>query len=240
MLPELQQLIRLQQLENTATEARGQLENIPTRLEVLEARLATHAERVDASTLALSEHRTSRAALEKDVAEVQARLSRFKEQLMAVKTNKEYQAMQTEIAGGEREAGRLEDQLLERMLEADDLGRNVAQAEQQLAEERKTVDGECAGIEEERTALEAQLATFEAARNAVAEQLSAQVMSLFETLARGRKGVAVVEARQGRCTSCHVRLRPQLFNDVRSNNALIQCESCQRILYFAEHQAVAG
>ena len=240
MLPELQQLIRLQQLENTAIEARGQLEDIPARLDALEARLATHVECVEAANLALSEHRTSRAALEKDVAEVQTRLSRFKEQLMAVKTNKEYQAMQTEIAGGDREVGRLEDQLLERMLEADDLGRNVTQAEQLLAEERKAVDAERTRVEEERIALEAQLTTFEAVRSTVAEQLSTEVMSLFETLARGRKGVAVVEARQGRCTSCQVRLRPQLFNDVRSNDALIQCESCQRILYFAEHQAVAG
>ena len=240
MLPELKQLIQLQQLENTATEARVQLEDTPARLEVLEARLAEHAEVLDAATLALNEHRTSRATLEKDVAEVQGRLSRFKEQLMTVKTNKEYQAMQTEIAGGEREVGRLEDQLLERMLEADDLSRDVTQAEQRLAEEQTVVAAEREGIEQECTALQAQLATFDVERNKVAEQLPSQAMSLFKTLARGRNGVAVVEARQGRCTSCQVRLRPQLFNDVRSNSALIQCESCQRILYFAEHQAVAG
>lgn len=240
MLPELEQLIHLQQLENTATEAREQLEGIPARLEALEARLAQHAESVEAATLALNEHRTSRATLEKDVAEVQSRLSRFKEQLMSVKTNKEYQAMQTEIAGGEREVARLEDQLLERMLEADDLGRDVTQAEQCLAEERAAVDEERGRLEQERTTFEGQLATLDAERNKVAGQLPSHTVSLFDTLARGRKGVAVVEARQGRCTSCQVRLRPQLFNDVRSNNALIQCESCQRILYFAEHQAVAG
>ena len=240
MLPELQQLIRLQQLENTATEALGQLEDIPARLEALDARLAQHEEGVEVATLALNEHRTSRASLEKDVAEVQGRLSRFKEQLMAVKTNKEYQAIQTEIAGGERDVGRLEDQLLERMLEADDLGRDVANAEQHLTEERTAVDAERERVEQERSALEAQLTTFDAERNTVAEQLPPRAMSLFDSLARGRKGVAVVEARHGRCTSCQVRLRPQLFNDVRANNALIQCESCQRILYFAEHQTMAG
>ena len=125
-------------------------------------------------------------------------------------------------------------------LEADDLSRDVTQAEQRLAEEQTVVAAEREGIEQERTALQAQLATFDVERNKVAEQLPSQAMSLFKTLARGRNGVAVVEARQGRCTSCQVRLRPQLFNDVRSNSALIQCESCQRILYFAEHQAVAG
>ena len=240
MLPELQRLIRLQQLENTATESRGQLDDIPTRLEALDARIAEHAEGVEVATLALNEHRTSRATLEKDVAEVQGRLSRFKEQLMAVKTNKEYQVIQTEIAGGERKVGALEDQLLERMLEADDLSRDVAKAEQRLAEERTAVDAERKRVEQERTALEAQLTTFDSERNKVAEQLPSHAMSLFDSLARGRKGVAVVEARQGRCTCCQVRLRPQLFNDVRSNGTLIQCESCQRILYFAEHQTVAG
>ena len=240
MLPELEHLIRLQQLENTATEARGQIEDVPVRLAALEARIAEAAGSVETTTGALDEHRAARASLEKDVAEVQGRLSRFKEQLMAVKTNKEYQAMQTEIASAEQEVQRLEDQLLERMLEADDLSRNVANAEKQLAEERSAVDAERAVLEEERTALEAQLATFDAERNAVAAQLPGEAMMLFETLARGRKGVAVVEARQGRCSSCQVRLRPQLFNDVRSNSALIQCESCQRILYFTEQRPVAS
>jgi len=235
MLPELEHLIRLQQLENTATEARGQLGDVPVRLEALEARVAEAAGGVDTATQALEEHRTARAGVEKDVAEFQGRLSRFKEQLMAVKTNKEYQVMQTEIAAAEHEVQRLEDQLLERMLEADDLSRNVVEAEKRLAEERAAVDAERAVLEEERAALEAQLTTFDVERNTVAE-----AMALFEMLAQGRKGVAVVEARQGRCSSCQVRLRPQLFNDVRSNSALIQCESCQRILYFTEQRPVTS
>ena len=240
MLPELEHLIRLQRLENTATEARGQIADVPVRLAALEARVAEAAGGVETATRALEEHRAARAAVEKDVAEVQSRLNRFKEQLMAVKTNKEYQAMQTEIAAAEKEVRRLEDQLLERMLEADDLSRNVVEAEKRLAEERAAVDAERAVLEEERTALEAQLTTFDAERNTVAEQLPGEAMALFETLALGRKGVAVVEARQGRCSSCQVRLRPQLFNDVRSNSALIQCESCQRILYFTEQRPVAS
>lgn len=234
MLPELEHLIRLQQLENTAIDARGQLENVPDRLEALEARTAEHTETVEVATRAVEKHRTARATLEKELAEIQGRLSRFKEQLMAVKTNKEYQAMQTEIAGAEREVHRLEDELLERMLETDDLSQSVAQAEQRLAEERVAIEEERTRVEQERTALEKQLTTFDLQRREVSTQVPPQTMALFDMLAGGRKGVAVVPAQGGRCTSCQVRLRPQLFNDVRSNSALIQCESCQRILYFAE------
>jgi predicted nucleic acid-binding Zn-ribbon protein len=44
--------------------------------------------------------------------------------------------------------------------------------------------------------------------------------------------VAVAEAKNGTCTICHVRLRPQVFNEIRRNASIIQCDSCQRILYF--------
>jgi predicted nucleic acid-binding Zn-ribbon protein len=58
------------------------------------------------------------------------------------------------------------------------------------------------------------------------------VLAVFEKVSRRRNGVAVSEARAGICTICHVRLRPQVFNTVRRNEAIIQCDHCNRILYF--------
>ena len=51
-------------------------------------------------------------------------------------------------------------------------------------------------------------------------------------MSQRRNGVAVAEARDGICTICHVRLRPQVFNTVRRNEEIVQCDSCNRILYF--------
>ena len=59
------------------------------------------------------------------------------------------------------------------------------------------------------------------------------MLATFERVAKGRSGIAVAEARDAICTICHVRLRPQVFNNVRKNDSIIQCDSCQRILYFA-------
>ena len=38
--------------------------------------------------------------------------------------------------------------------------------------------------------------------------------------------------RDGLCSVCHVRLRPQVFQLVRHNDSIIQCDSCHRILYY--------
>ena len=232
MSPDLERLIRLQQLEDSAAEARSKIDLHPTRLEDLAARLAGRTRDVDAAKQRLADQRADRQALEKELASIQTRLTRFKEQLMEVKTNKEYQAMQTEMAGAETEVRRLEDSILERMLEGDELAAEVAQVEQGLAEEQDLVAEERDTLEQERRDLEGRLGQYGEARAKLADEVAPQAIALFETVARQRKGVAVVEARNGRCSSCQVRLRPQLFNDIRSNSSLIQCESCQRILFY--------
>ena len=125
MLPDLERLIRLQQLETAVGEARQAIEAFPAQREELAARLAGHTSRLEAAERRLAEHRQARRVLEKDVAAVQGRLTRFKEQLMAVKTNKEYHAVQSEIAGADAEVRRLEDLILEGMLEADELSADI-------------------------------------------------------------------------------------------------------------------
>ena len=60
-----------------------------------------------------------------------------------------------------------------------------------------------------------------------------RLIALFEQVAKVRKGVAICTAtRDGLCSVCHVRLRPQVFQLVRQNDQIIQCDSCQRILYY--------
>ena len=241
MQPDLEFLIQLQRLENTATDARAKIEALPGRLDAIEARVAARSCEVTSTTQRLAVHKVDRQALEKELAPVQTRLTRFKEQLMEVKTNKEYQAMQSAIARGQEEVQRFEDKVLERMLEADELTADVRQAEQHLADERGAAQQERAALEAKRTELKKQLVRFGDERSQLAASASAAAMSLFEkTLARQRKGVAVVQAYQGHCTSCQVRLRPQLFNDVRLNQSLVQCESCQRILYFDPNASPPG
>ena len=63
-------------------------------------------------------------------------------------------------------------------------------------------------------------------------------MATFEGVSARRQGVAVSEARDGICTICHVRMRPQVFNTVLRNEQVLQCDSCQRILYHVASSAI--
>lgn len=232
MNPDLEHLIRLQQLDTHATQARKTLAEAPEREKTFAERLDGAKQRVADAKTRLAASQDARRAIEKEVAVHQGRLSKFRDQAMAVKTNQEYHAIQHEIAHAQGEIKKYEDQILEQMIEADELAAQIKAAEANLAAEQKRIDAERKAIEAEHASLQQELERLGTERAAIVNALDKQVLATYELAAAHRQGIAVAEAKDGICTICHVRLRPQVFNDVRRNDSIVQCESCQRILYF--------
>jgi predicted nucleic acid-binding Zn-ribbon protein len=240
MNADLGKLITLQHLDSTASEAQRKLADEPTRLKALDARIDAAKQAVAAAKERLSANQAARRDIEKDAAVHQGRLSKFREQAMAVKTNQEYHAIQHEIAFAQGEIKTREDKLLELMVEADDLAASVKKAEAALAAEQKAVDADRQALTVEIGALKNELESIAAERRTTVTGITPQVLSTFELLSHRRGGIGIAEARDGMCTVCHVRLRPQVFNSVRRNDDIIQCDSCQRILYFVATAVPAG
>jgi len=232
MHPDLDHLIHLQQLESETARAQATIADMPAQLAALDERVAAREQAVAAVRARADESQHGRREVEKELAAVQTRLSRYKDQLMAVKTNKEYQAMQHEIATAEREVRAMEDRILERMEEMETLGGELKAAEADLKAERAAVEAEKKELDAARAALEKEVAEAGAKRQALVARISPDALALYEFVAKGRAGIVVAQAKDGHCAECHVRLRPQHYNEVRRNDSLIQCESCLRILYF--------
>jgi predicted nucleic acid-binding Zn-ribbon protein len=240
MNADLERLNSLQKLVSAAHDAERQLADEPEREKALEGRLETARRRLAADKERLAENQNARRAVEKDVAVHQGRLSKFREQAMAVKTNQEYHAVQKEIGFAQGEIKTIEDKILELMVEADDLAAAVKRAEAELASEQKTVETERRSMATELTAMKSSLERIAAERAEVVRGLGAKALAIFELVLRRRNGVAVAPARDGICTVCHVRLRPQVFNTILRNDQIIQCDSCQRILYHVPAAAPAA
>jgi len=232
MHPDLDRIIRLQHLEDIAEQARRALADEPLRQQALVDLLAAAQKSLDGERARLAQNLAVRREIEKELAMQQGRLSKFKGQLMEVKTNREYQAMQKEIETAQHEMQRQEDLLLEQMLEFDEITKQVKAAEAVHARDRAAVDQQRTVLAAQLVAAQAALAKAAADREALAPQISAPVMATFERVLKYRKISAVVAIRDGRCGSCQVRLRPQTVNELRKNEIIFQCESCQRILYY--------
>jgi len=152
---------------------------------------------------------------------------------MAVKTNKEYQAVLKEIALAEEEVARSEDQILEQMLAIDEKTELVAEVREQLEVKKGEVDQQRAELEEEEVAAQADIEKLVAARARLMESIPEDLRVIYDRISAVRKGMAMAAVKDGSCQVCHVRLRPQLATELKTNTEkLITCESCNRILYF--------
>ena len=233
MSPDLERLIQLQRLETIIAEARTAITLHPQRLAALGARLEEARRAVESVKEQLKVNHDRRRELEKDLALYQGRLTRFKDQISAVKTNREYQAMQHEIATAQSDVGAVEEKLLERMLEADELTAEARRADAALATQSKESEAETKALQQELASTEVSLKESIEARAALVKVLEPRLLALFEQVAKARKGVAICTAtRDGLCSLCHVRLRPPMFQQVRHNDSIVQCESCHRVLYW--------
>lgn len=232
MHADLERVVNLQQLDTQAVQARRKLAEAPEREKAFDERLAGAKQHVADAKAMLAGNQEARRAIEKEVAVHQGRLSKYRDQAMAVKTNQEYHAIQHEMSHAQGEIKKYEDQILERMVEADDLTATIKSAEAALASEQKTIDAERKRMVVEDAETQKSLDALGAERAKIIDVMDRRVLAIYDTAFSRRQGIAVAEAKDGICTICHVRLRPQVFNDVRKNDAIVQCDSCQRILYY--------
>jgi predicted nucleic acid-binding Zn-ribbon protein len=232
--PDLEKVIELQQVDLRITELSAQIDALPSQVQALEAQLQEFLHALEERKQRLANNQKERRDLEGETQAIQARISKHKDQLYEVKTNEQYKAMLHEIEGEEANIRKIEDQILEKMMEADELRKKIQEAEARLEGEKTRVAVEAASLKSLRQADIEEREKLSARRGELAEGLSETTRDTYERVRSGRNGVALAEVRDGFCTACNVCLRPQLYNEVRTNEALLICESCSRILYYVE------
>ena len=231
MNPDLDGLVRLQKAEIELRRAESELAETPKQRAELDAALASEKARLDAVREAAASSLKARRHLEGELQDLETKRSKYKGQLMEVKTNKEYTAMLHEIEAVEREIRSREDQILGEMERAEGLSADIKREETELknVEARHRDDGQLLAARAE--ALKKETARLSTERDAIAETIAPAARELFQRVARLR-GVAVAEARDAMCQLCHVKLRPQMFMDLKRNDQVVQCPSCSRIMFY--------
>jgi predicted nucleic acid-binding Zn-ribbon protein len=235
--PELQSLISLQDIDLKIIECNRRTSEIPQQISRLQDSLHAHEAQFNRiKEEAVTTHK-ERRRLEGEVETARTKLSKYKEQLMVVKTNKEYQAMQMEIKVAESEIDKMEYRILELMEQSDQTEREVKKKETELKTEKEKVLAQQRELENTVQEMQKEIEHLTAERNSVERTISGELLDQYHRVANRRRGIALAEAKDESCQVCHVRMRPQVFNDVRRSVEIIACESCGRILYWKPNSA---
>ena len=227
----LETLRRLQDLERQAAALRTDLEAVDQRRREIEAPVHEAQAEFDALTATIEDRQAQRRAGDRDVAAFQQRLTKFKQQLMAVTNSREYETVQHEIATVEGELKAREDQTIALLFELDDLALSAEEARRTLAARKDAAGVALAGEADDTQRHRLDLAAVEGSIVALRQTIDATTLAMYDKASKRYPRSAVAELKGELCVGCNVKNRPMLASEVRRGDKLVLCENCTRILY---------
>jgi predicted nucleic acid-binding Zn-ribbon protein len=227
----LDKLLDLQKLDLAIAKLDAEVQAIPRAIDALEGRLATTREAFDKATATADRLQKDRRAKERELEEIAQGAKKKQARLFEIKTNEEYSAVLKEIEALKTKSSGLETEILEQMEAADAVATSVAEAEKAYRAAERDLQAERRQKEAQLTALQRELTDLRAARKAQASRLDQELLRVYTRLMRSRD-VAVVAVADGSCQGCGMTLTPQTHNEVKRNDRMFACPSCNRILYF--------
>ncbi|HYR88713.1 MAG TPA: C4-type zinc ribbon domain-containing protein [Terriglobia bacterium] len=236
MNSDLKQLIRLQAIDLSIQELRARVDRFPGISKALDEKLRSAQAGLETAREKVKSNQAGRKKYEGEISSTESKISKYRDQMMAVKTNDEYRALQHEIDHAQKGKRKTEDDLLNLMMEAESLQSEIKTAEALLKEDQQKVHEERKLLEEENKRDLSALESYVKERKEIEASITSDdLLPRYERVRKHRGGIAVAAARNEVCEICKVRIRPQVFQEVRKNNQIIACDNCQRILYDPEN-----
>jgi predicted nucleic acid-binding Zn-ribbon protein len=231
MLSDLQNLMELQVADKEILRLREEVAALPKRVAVIEEKLAATKAKLEKAKTAAKADEAARKKYETAIQDLQGKISKYRDQSLDVKTNEQYKALMHEISFAEQDIRKLEDQVLEGMLDVELNEKRLKSAEAELKAEAAEIEKEKEEARRVTTRDQQELGTLKARRDTLRSGIGADTLRHYDRVFKLRK-YALAEARDHKCVACQVMLRPQMYNEVRTNQQILICDSCQRILYY--------
>ena len=233
MNDELLQHWALRSLDDEAARLASELGKLPALRRTHESRLAAARRALVICDDLAGSASQQRRALERDIAAFDAQEKRFEQQLAAVTDQKQFEAVQHEIAAVRAKRSDIETTALEQ-LEIEE--RSAAERPSLLATlDRATQDAASANAawDAEEALARARTAELEAQRAAISANLTSATRSAYQRLRGARDGRAIAAIENGACGACFHSLSPRAAQEARKRERLLACDGCGRLLLLA-------
>ena len=231
-MSQVKQLYDLQQIDLDVERATEALQQIQAKLsdnaELLQAKADLERENGELHELEKRQH-----TAEWEIDDLRAKVEPLKKKLYggSVKNPKELMSLQEEVEYLNKRINEKEDSALELMSEVESMHKSTDRTKQQVEELEKRWHERETTLLTEKSESETQLADAKGRREALAATIDRADLDLYEYLRAGRRRPTVAKVEQGRCQGCRITLPVNKLQQVRARRGLVQCDSCERILF---------
>lgn len=239
MNADLEKLIELEKIDREIARLSDEVAALPKRVTAIEEKLAGDKAAVEKAKTAIKANEAGRRKLETDIQGFQQKIIKYREQSSSVKTNDEYRALMHEVEFAEKHISGCEDKILDLMIALEAEEKALKTAEIDLKAEAAEVEKEKTEVRQRTAEDEKQLKDLGEKRSQLRTGVGDSPLAHYDRVIRQRKS-AIAEARDHKCTACFVMIRPQTWQEIRTNEQIVTCSSCGRIFFFdPAHEAPA-
>lgn len=234
MHPDVQKLLKVQKVDQSIAKIRRDIDSIPKERARRESALGAVKGEHAAAAGALQQAEVSQRNNEVSLKQSDEEIKKLDGRLNTVKNNAEYQATLLQIESVKRERARLEEEGLNLLEQIETLKGTVVERAEKLAAEQAVFDE----FEQKAQALiterQQQVDEVAVGREALLADIPKDLVSKYERLFGARDSLAVCAVEGQTCTGCYTSIPPNLQVKLQASSAVVQCDACQRILYYAE------
>jgi len=195
------------------------------------------AQAIDASREELAAMQAGLAQLEQEKRDLEVNhaaelenIQRAETNMKEIKTNKEFQAVGREITAARKQITDLEERVLQKIGQIEELSGAVAAKSAVLEELSENSGRRIAEKQSEIENIQQDIDSDISRREILTKEMPASLVKRFAALRDQRRGQALAIARDGHCLGCNMHLPPQLYNNLFKYEELLTCPHCQRIL----------
>jgi hypothetical protein len=229
---QLDLLWELQKIDLELKNIKDSQEGYPREIKRLDEKEKIEKEKIQKDKEKIESLEKERRRKEGQLSLEQEKIKKTEGRMFEVKTNKEYQALLTEIETLKGANSREEEEILQLLDELDELKKSLQKREKEIGTTLAKIEGDKKTLQERMARDQEILKRQVERREAVTRRLPSTLHKLYNTLKEKRKGVGVVSVKQETCQGCFVHVPPQMFIEVQKNITLIRCPNCNRILYW--------
>jgi len=230
MEEQLRTLAQMQTLDDEIGRYRVLQKELPKQLnEIIES--------VEQATAILLEVETQRAeinkkqrTLEMDIKQLQEQHKKYTNQLAEIKNNKEYKALNSEIAYIKDKISDNESSLLELMELENEIKEKIATAKSVLEKAEALKKEKESDLREQIASLDTKIEEVRTQRNDLARTLPVSLVKYYGNMIKHKQNQAVAYTREGSCGACGFVIRQQMRIELQLRRKIIYCENCGRIL----------
>ena len=228
----------IQELDLKSDGSQARIQAALSEIEALDGRLQEVKSSIEAKTADIESAEIARQTFEDTLEKETANITRSEANLKGITTQKEYQAVNKEIASAKKLILEIEEQILAKIGLIDELKAELSAMDADLATLEQNIDMQKAEIKARIENEETSVAADAKNRTERIKSLPPGIFNRYEKLRAGRRGIAVAEARAGGCMGCNMQLPPQMYNSLHKGEELITCPHCQRILVLKQEPVV--